>query len=328
MSTEYHQLPSQQGFLPAELLTETDPWLLAATNNLSLNESWGSSANVISVNPSSNNMRDNMMGGTPKLTNKPPRSPLFEHAGHNDANRTNHSNGNSLGVNNIENAWKSVSTPLTDISSPLKMSVPYITASLPNTPKEYYSNASKIDAWSVQSPSSLLDPMRKKNHKSQLTQSQLMMQPASPLMLDDEEDNDDLAQNRYKTELCKSFTETGNCRYGTKCQFAHGKEEVRGLLRHPKYKTETCKTFHSTGTCPYGTRCRFIHTRAKEEALVSSGSYEEQFLGNMTPPPGLSAQQWSKSWSPSSNLQQQQKKSANKKHGLGKIPLMEAMPDF
>ena len=69
------------------------------------------------------------------------------------------------------------------------------------------------------------------------------------------------AQNLYKTELCRSFQETGNCRYGTKCQFAHGKHELRPVIRHPKYKTEVCKTFHTIGTCPYGKRCRFIHTR-------------------------------------------------------------------
>jgi len=67
-------------------------------------------------------------------------------------------------------------------------------------------------------------------------------------------------QSLYKTELCRSFEETGNCRYGAKCQFAHGKAELRQLLRHPKYKTEVCKTFHTIGTCPYGNRCRFIHT--------------------------------------------------------------------
>jgi len=66
-------------------------------------------------------------------------------------------------------------------------------------------------------------------------------------------------QNLYKTELCRSFEETGSCRYGTKCQFAHGREEQRPVLRHPKYKTEVCKTFTQTGTCPYGKRCRFIH---------------------------------------------------------------------
>ncbi len=66
-------------------------------------------------------------------------------------------------------------------------------------------------------------------------------------------------QSLYKTELCRSWTETGACRYGNKCQFAHGKDELRTIMRHPKYKTEICKTFHTQGTCPYGTRCRFIH---------------------------------------------------------------------
>lgn len=66
--------------------------------------------------------------------------------------------------------------------------------------------------------------------------------------------------NLYKTELCKHFTENGACRYGSKCQFAHGEEELRGVLRHPKYKTTRCKAFLSTGKCMYGSRCRFIHT--------------------------------------------------------------------
>ena len=63
----------------------------------------------------------------------------------------------------------------------------------------------------------------------------------------------------YKTELCRSWEETGSCRYGSKCQFAHGKSELRPIARHPKYKTEICRTFATSGTCPYGTRCRFIH---------------------------------------------------------------------
>lgn len=70
-------------------------------------------------------------------------------------------------------------------------------------------------------------------------------------------------QNLYKTELCRSFEETGACRYGSKCQFAHGRAELRPVLRHPKYKTQVCKTYHSTGTCPYGKRCRFIHSTMK-----------------------------------------------------------------
>jgi butyrate response factor 1 len=81
-----------------------------------------------------------------------------------------------------------------------------------------------------------------------------------PLSPKKNEIEDELTQQSlYKTELCRSWTETGACRYGNKCQFAHGKDELRTIMRHPKYKTEICKTFHTQGTCPYGTRCRFIH---------------------------------------------------------------------
>ncbi|TMS12598.1 mRNA decay activator protein ZFP36L1 [Larimichthys crocea] len=65
--------------------------------------------------------------------------------------------------------------------------------------------------------------------------------------------------SRYKTELCRPFEENGTCKYGDKCQFAHGMQELRSLNRHPKYKTELCRTFHSSGYCPYGPRCNFIH---------------------------------------------------------------------
>ena len=51
---------------------------------------------------------------------------------------------------------------------------------------------------------------------------------------------------RYKTELCRPFTETGKCKYGDKCQFSHGMKELRNVMRHPKYKTEYCRTFHTS----------------------------------------------------------------------------------
>lgn len=81
--------------------------------------------------------------------------------------------------------------------------------------------------------------------------------------------------NLYKTELCKHYTENGSCRYGSKCQFAHGEDELRGVLRHPKYKTTRCKAFLSTGKCMYGSRCRFIHTRHpgdEDQRFVDYGS--------------------------------------------------------
>ncbi|KAJ3117741.1 hypothetical protein HK098_006127 [Nowakowskiella sp. JEL0407] len=75
--------------------------------------------------------------------------------------------------------------------------------------------------------------------------------------------------NLYKTELCRSWEETGYCRYGAKCQFAHSEAELRYVDRHPKYKTEMCKTFWEKGTCPYGKRCCFIHTDKNAEKKIS-----------------------------------------------------------
>ncbi|KAA0702377.1 mRNA decay activator protein ZFP36 [Triplophysa tibetana] len=71
--------------------------------------------------------------------------------------------------------------------------------------------------------------------------------------------------SRYKTELCRTFAERGVCKYGAKCQFAHGPEEQRDLNRHPKYKTEPCRTFHSIGFCPYGIRCHFVHNAEDDQ---------------------------------------------------------------
>ncbi|KAG6889356.1 hypothetical protein C0995_001421 [Termitomyces sp. Mi166 len=68
----------------------------------------------------------------------------------------------------------------------------------------------------------------------------------------------------YKTELCRSWEEKGTCRYGTKCQFAHGEDELRKVARHPK-------TFWVSGTCPYGKRCCFIHTELPTSGTTPNG---------------------------------------------------------
>ncbi|KAM4566271.1 mRNA decay activator protein ZFP36L1 [Odontesthes bonariensis] len=85
-----------------------------------------------------------------------------------------------------------------------------------------------------------------------------------------------LSSNRYKTELCRGFQETGSCKYGTKCQFAHGEPELRGLYRHPKYKTEPCRTFYNFGYCPYGSRCHFIHEEKICGDLLPSAKFQRQ----------------------------------------------------
>ena len=79
---------------------------------------------------------------------------------------------------------------------------------------------------------------------------------------------------RYKTELCRPFEENGYCKYGDKCQFAHGGPELRNLARHPKYKTELCRTFHTIGFCPYGPRCHFIHN--EDERRLSQITHMKQ----------------------------------------------------
>eukprot|EP01025_Chloroclados_australasicus_P004689 TRINITY_DN1121_c2_g2_i1.p2 TRINITY_DN1121_c2_g2~~TRINITY_DN1121_c2_g2_i1.p2 ORF type:complete len:241 (-),score=29.74 TRINITY_DN1121_c2_g2_i1:510-1232(-) len=74
--------------------------------------------------------------------------------------------------------------------------------------------------------------------------------------------------NLYKTEMCRSFEETGVCKYGKKCQYAHGEHELRQTVKHPKFKTVSCETILKGGVCPYGKRCRFLHPSDIEKASI------------------------------------------------------------
>ncbi|XP_045842657.1 mRNA decay activator protein ZFP36 [Meles meles] len=117
--------------------------------------------------------------------------------------------------------------------------------------------------------------------------------------------------SRYKTELCRTFSESGRCRYGAKCQFAHGLGELRQASRHPKYKTELCHKFYLQGRCPYGSRCHFIHNLNEDLAapghppvLRQSISFSGLPSGRRTSPPpaGLAGPSLSScSFSPSSS---------------------------
>ncbi|KAG0483493.1 hypothetical protein HPP92_011577 [Vanilla planifolia] len=66
-------------------------------------------------------------------------------------------------------------------------------------------------------------------------------------------------QGTAKTELCNKWGEMGWCPYAGKCQFAHGIEELRPVVRHPLYKTQICRMLGAGGGCPYGHRCHFRH---------------------------------------------------------------------
>ena len=65
---------------------------------------------------------------------------------------------------------------------------------------------------------------------------------------------------KYKTELCKYYEINGFCKYGDKCAYAHGKENLRSKVTNSSaYRTRKCVQFFENGYCPYGSRCQFAH---------------------------------------------------------------------
>ena len=83
-------------------------------------------------------------------------------------------------------------------------------------------------------------------------------------------------QVKYKTELCKNW-QAGECKFGSKCSFAHGVEELTEKKHLPSnYKTKICKQFHEELYCPYGARCQFIHLEdcgEKEQSELTKAIY-------------------------------------------------------
>ncbi|KAF4363992.1 zinc finger CCCH domain-containing protein 15 [Cannabis sativa] len=75
-------------------------------------------------------------------------------------------------------------------------------------------------------------------------------------------------QGMFKTELCNKWQQTGACPYGEHCQFAHGLDELRPVIRHPRYKTEICRMVLAGDPCPYGHRCHFRHSLTEQEKLM------------------------------------------------------------
>ncbi|KAF9326588.1 hypothetical protein BG006_010016 [Podila minutissima] len=91
----------------------------------------------------------------------------------------------------------------------------------------------------------------------------------------------------YKTELCISLSTGNPCRYGDQCQFAHSKEELQHVNRHPRYKTQFCMSFQSHGYCKYNERCTFIHhpeeARVPWESIVGCNGNTEDSTSIQTP---------------------------------------------
>jgi hypothetical protein len=141
-----------------------------------------------------------------------------------------------------------------------------------------------------------------------------------------DQNEEEASQSLYKTELCRSFEETGSCRYGLKCQFAHGRSELRHVNRHPKYKTEVCKTFHTIGTCPYGKRCRFIHI----EPIFNQNPPIKSSPAQPKPTEFVNVSQnnsgWSTSWIDPSPTPVNVSSVGNGAKPIIKAPLIETLP--
>lgn len=85
---------------------------------------------------------------------------------------------------------------------------------------------------------------------------------------------------KYKTELCKTWSESGFCAYGNKCRFAHGKHELFDkVINCKKYKQKECMSFFKTSYCCYGSRCHFRHQERKISEMPRS--YHGLLLRNL-----------------------------------------------
>lgn len=78
----------------------------------------------------------------------------------------------------------------------------------------------------------------------------------------------------YKTELCESFTTKGFCKYGNKCQFAHGLHELKLKKTSNNFRTKPCINWNKLGYCPYGKRCCFKHGDDRDiQIYKKAGTY-------------------------------------------------------
>ena len=74
-----------------------------------------------------------------------------------------------------------------------------------------------------------------------------------------------------KTEMCNNFLEFGTCRYGQKCRYAHGQQELKQTFRGYGWKRVKCRNYHGIGICMFGVRCNFIHDESEEELAQIRG---------------------------------------------------------
>jgi len=90
-------------------------------------------------------------------------------------------------------------------------------------------------------------------------------------------------KQKYKTQLCRHFLESGHCPLDKYCQFAHGAEDLRqandplpktfgktalGAV-HSNFKTIKCKYISAGQECKFGREnCSFYHDETDQRKLT------------------------------------------------------------
>uniref|UniRef100_A0A3Q3KL37 mRNA decay activator protein ZFP36 n=1 Tax=Monopterus albus TaxID=43700 RepID=A0A3Q3KL37_MONAL len=97
--------------------------------------------------------------------------------------------------------------------------------------------------------------------------------------------------NKYKTELCRTYEESGACKYGAKCQFAHGLDELRGLSRPPLLRHSL--SFAGFSSLPQTFQpveqiqpSSLLFTRASSVSPPPSSAGSPELLSPLFPEPG------------------------------------------
>jgi len=120
----------------------------------------------------------------------------------------------------------------------------------------------------------------------------------STTVVKDSKVSEKVTEDKYKTEMCKNWIENNECRYGKKCQFAHGKEELAAYKSstEDKRRTKNCRVFYKEKQCMYGSRCMFRHEHRHYnqimrhyyaaqlytmESLFSNAKDQAQFVNSM-----------------------------------------------
>ena len=154
----------------------------------------------------------------------------------------NQNNGKVLQNINLEEKFKS-----NDIN---KIIIP-----MNNTSDNHRKNSAGAESYSTCDEMSPVKPKKNKEKKTFPKKNKKKKGNKSPFKGEAKD-----FKIKYKTELCKYYECNGYCKYGDKCAYAHGIENLRSKVTNTTaYRTKKCTQFFEQGYCPYGNRCQFAH---------------------------------------------------------------------